>query len=513
MKKYNSVVISLALVLGLWLCASPAGAQGGKTASDKSYAEARRVLDAGIAALGGREALTKVEDISLKFNGINYARNQSPSPDTAYYEGRVEGELMLDTKGNRAIVEQTSRLPGFKFHFRQIIKGDKGISFNMDDKTATAFTNPNAMATLTRTRFPHAMLLTALDRAATLRSLGQDDFGGKKQNVITFATSDGTQWTLYFDAATHLLTKFENLDTDTRVGDVTQEFIIPGYTTVGGVKIPTGRIIRRGGEVTQEVKHADVQLNTHPVESAFERPQGFDDLPDNNPTPTPKVVELAKDVYLVQDAANGYNVMFVAMNDYILVIEAPLNDGTSKRVMAKIKETVPNKPIKYVVPTHFHDDHSGGIRTYMGEGATVVTTPGNKAYFEKVAQAVRTIAPDSLSLKPRPPVIETVQNMKKVFTDGQHTVELYDIGPGPHTKEMLVVYLPKEKILFEGDMLGLPSGSTLIPAANETTVHFAERIKALGLDVEKIASVHGRTATMAELRAAVEKSDKSTAAK
>ncbi|HEX8922762.1 MAG TPA: hypothetical protein VF766_14905, partial [Pyrinomonadaceae bacterium] len=237
MKKYIYAGYGLALVLGFWLSATEAGAQASKTASEKSYAEARRVLDAGIAALGGREALAKVEDVSLKFAGINYARNQSASPDTAYYEGRIEGELMLDTKGNRAVVEQTSRLPGFKFHFRQIIKADKGIALNMDDKTATTFTNPNALPNLARTRFPHAMLLTALERAATLRSLGQEDFEGRKQNVITFATSDGTQWTIYLDAATNLVTKFENLDTDTRVGDVTQEFIIPGYATVGGLKL------------------------------------------------------------------------------------------------------------------------------------------------------------------------------------------------------------------------------------------------------------------------------------
>ena len=513
MKKYSCAAMGLAIVLGLWLFASQANAQAAKTVSEKSYAEARRVLDAGITALGGREAISRVEDISLKFNGINYARNQSASPEMPYFEGRTEGELTLDTKGNRAIIEQTNRLPGFKFHFRQIVKADKGVALNMEDKTATTFTNPNALPNLARTRFPHAMLMTALERAVTLRSLGQEDFEGRKQNVIAFATADGTQWTLYFDAATNLLTKFENLDTDTRVGDVTQEFIIPGYTTVSGVKVPAGRIIRRGGEVTQKLEHSGVAINTRPAESAFERPQGFDDLPANNPTPTPTVVELAKDVYLVKDAANGYNVMFVAMNDHVMVIEAPLNDGTSKRVMAKIKETVPDKPIKYVVPTHFHDDHSGGIRTYMGEGATVVTTPGNKSYFEKVAQAVRTIAPDSLSLKPRTPVIETVQNGKKVFTDGQHTVELYDIGAGPHTKEMLIVYLPKEKIVFEGDLLGLPAGSALIPAANETTVHFAERLKALGLAVDKIVSVHGRTATMEDLRAAVEKSGKTSAAK
>ena len=506
MKLYRRAGYVAAIILSLGLFLLPLSAQTLKTASEKSYVQARQVLDAGLAALGGREAIGKVDDISLKFNGINYARNQSPSPDTAYFQGTAVGEMTLDTKGNRAIFEQTSTLPGFKFHNRQILKGEKGLVFDMDAKTATTFTNPNALPNLARTRFPHAMLMTALERAATLRFLGQEDFEGRKQNVITFATSDGTQWTLYFDAGTNLLTKFENLDTDTRVGDVAQEFIIPGYTTVGGVKIPTGRIIRRGGEVTQDLKITDAQLNTHPAESAFERPQGFEDLPASNPNPQPTVVELAKDVYLVQDAGNGYNVMFVAMNDYVLVAEAPLNDATSRKVMAKIKETVPNKPIKYVVTTHFHDDHSGGIRTYMGEGVTLVTTPGNKGYFEKVAQGVRTIAPDNLAMKPRPPLIETVQNMKRVFTDGQHTVELYDIGAGPHTKEMLILYLPKEKILFQGDLLNLPQpGTTIITPGNETTVHFAERLQALGLNVEKIAAVHGRIGTMDDLRAAIEK--------
>lgn len=506
MKKYRCAGCCLTIILLLGLSASPAAAQTAKTASEKSYTAARHVLDAGIAALGGREAINKVEDVSLKFNGINYARNQSPSPETAYFQGIVMGEMLLDTKGNRAIFEQTSTLPGFKFHNRQIFKGEKGLVFDIDAKTATAFTNPNSIPNIGRTRFSHAIVMTALDRAATLRFLGQDDFNSKKQNVIVYSAADGTQWTLYFDATTNLLTKFENLDTDNRAGDVTQEFIIPGYTSVGGLKIPTGRIIKRAGEVIQELQYSDVQLNTHPAESAFERPQGFDDLPANNPNPTPTVVELAKDVYLVQDAGNGYNVMFVAMSDYVLVAEAPLNDATSRKVMAKIKETVPNKPIKYVVTTHFHDDHSGGIRTYMGEGVTLVTTPGNKGYFEKVAQGVRTIAPDNLAMKPRQPVIETVQNMKRVFTDDAHTIELYDIGPGPHTKEMLIVYLPKEKILFQGDLLNLPqAGTTMITPGNETTVHFAERLKALGLNVEKIAAVHGRTGTMDDLRVAIEK--------
>jgi glyoxylase-like metal-dependent hydrolase (beta-lactamase superfamily II) len=506
MKKYRYMAFNLAATMALLLSAQMVWAQGAKTASEKSYREARRVLDAGIAAMGGLEALRKLEDVSAKWSGKNFARNQSPSPDTAYFQGTVEGSMTFDAKGNRVLFEQVSTLPGFRFHNRQIMKAEKGMAYDMTSKAVTPFTNPNAIANLTRARFPHAMLLAALDRAGTLRSLGQDDLNGKRQNVIAFATSDGTQWTLYFDAATNLLTKMENLDTDSTAGDVAQEFIFPAYASAGNLKFPTGRIVRRGGEVTQDIKISDVQVNTHPAESAFEGPQGFEALPVNNPTPTPTVTELAKDVYLVQDAANGYNVMFVAMNDHVLVVEAPLNDGTSKRVMAKIKETVPNKPVKYLVTTHFHDDHSGGVRTYLAEGATLVTTPGNKAYFEKMAKAERTIAPDALSLTPRTPTIEVVQNMKKVFTDGQHTVELYDIGAGPHTKEMLIVYLPKEKILFQGDLLNLPPfGTTMVTPGNETTAHFADRLKALGLAVEKIAAVHGRTATMAELQAAVEK--------
>lgn len=506
MNKVQYAVISLAIILVFAYSAQRASAQVAQTASEKSYRAAKRVLDAGLEALGGTAALRRIEDVSVKWSGNNYSRNQSHSPGTAYFQGNVEGALTFDAKGNRVLFEQSSTAPGFRFHNRQIIKGEKGLAFDMTAKTALAFTNPNAVANISRTRFPHVMLLNALDRAQTLRSLGQDDFHGKKQNVIAYATADGAQITLYFDAATNLLTKFENLDTDSTAGDVTQEFIYPGYTTVAGVKMPTGRIVRRGGETTQEIKIADTQINTRPAETAFERPQGFEDLPANNPTPTPTVTELAKDVYLVQDAANGYNVMFVAMSDHILVAEAPLNDGTSKRVMAKIRETVPNKPIKYVVTTHFHDDHSGGVRTYLAEGVTLVTTPGNKTYFEKMAASTRTIAPDALALNPRAPSIKVVQNMKKVFTDGQHTVELYDIGSGPHAKEMLIVYLPKEKIVFQGDLLNLPAfGTTLVTPGNETTAHFASRLKELGLAVDRIVSVHGRTGTMADLQAAVEK--------
>jgi hypothetical protein len=100
--------------------------------------------------------------------------------------------------------------------------------------------------------------------------------------------------------------------------------------------------------------------------------------------------------------------------------------------------------------------------------------------------------------------IEVVENKKRVFQDDKHVVEFYDIGPNPHANEILVAYLPKQKILFQADML-IPAPNGSIPIAQDVTVSFSEKLQQLGLDVEKIYGVHGRPATPAELKTSVER--------
>ena len=100
--------------------------------------------------------------------------------------------------------------------------------------------------------------------------------------------------------------------------------------------------------------------------------------------------------------------------------------------------------------------------------------------------------------------IETIENKKRVFQDDKHLVELYDIGPNPHANEMLMVYLPKEKILFQADMLN-PAANGTIPIAQDPTISFSEKLQQLGLNVEKIYAVHGRATTPEELRTSIEK--------
>jgi glyoxylase-like metal-dependent hydrolase (beta-lactamase superfamily II) len=153
--------------------------------------------------------------------------------------------------------------------------------------------------------------------------------------------------------------------------------------------------------------------------------------------------------------------------------------------------------------SHHHDDHAGGLRPYIAEGVTVVTTPKARAFVEHVAKATHTLRPDALSRSPRTPVIETFTR-KRVFTDGHMTVELHDVGPTSHVDEIVMAYLPKEKLIFQGDLIILPDRGQPAPA-NALTVEFAKTIERLGLDVETIAGVHGRVGTIADLREAVSK--------
>jgi len=167
----------------------------------------------------------------------------------------------------------------------------------------------------------------------------------------------------------------------------------------------------------------------------------------------------------------------------------------------------PGKTVKYVVITHHHDDHSGGVRSYVAEGITIVTTSTNQHYFETMAASHFSINRDDQTQRQGKPVFAFVENKKRIFTDGKQTVEIIDIGPSPHANEMLIAYLPKEKIVFQGDLVNLPNTGKYSPTTvNDSTVHFFDSIKRLGLNVDRITAVHGPSTTLDDLRKAIDKS-------
>jgi glyoxylase-like metal-dependent hydrolase (beta-lactamase superfamily II) len=193
----------------------------------------------------------------------------------------------------------------------------------------------------------------------------------------------------------------------------------------------------------------------------------------------------------------------IEMKDHVIVVEAPLDDSRALAVIGEVRRLVPAKPIRYVVNSHQHFDHAGGIRAFAGEGVTVITHETNRAFFEQALAAPARISPDHLAKSGRKGTVEGVRD-KRVLTDGTRTVEIHHMAASPHEDGMLMVYLPAEKLLSQADAFtpGPPNAPT--PAVvNPSSVNLAENIRRLMLTVDQLLPLHGRIVPLAELHKAI----------
>jgi glyoxylase-like metal-dependent hydrolase (beta-lactamase superfamily II) len=278
------------------------------------------------------------------------------------------------------------------------------------------------------------------------------------------------------------------------LGDTEVVFTYSDYKDFGGVRFPS-RIQRVQGE------HPVLELTVSTVTANPAVNITAPAAANAAPAPVAVTVEkLANGVYYLKGGT--HHSVAIDQKDHIVVVEGPQNEARSSAVIAKVKETIPNKPIKYLVNTHVHFDHSGGVRTFVDEGATIVTHQDNKPYYQKAWDAPHTINPDKLAQSKKNATFETFGD-KHVLTDGSHTIEIYKIAGGGHNDAFAMVYLPKEKILIEGDAYTPPAANAPPPAAaNPFAVNLDENIARLKLDVKQIAPLHGPgVATMADLKA------------
>ena len=161
----------------------------------------------------------------------------------------------------------------------------------------------------------------------------------------------------------------------------------------------------------------------------------------------------------------------------------------------------PGKPIRYHVNTHHHSDHAAGVRAFVAEGSTIITHEMNKKFYEQIVlKSPHALLPDRLSQNPTAAKFVYVKD-KYVLTDGDRTMEIYHV-PNGHAANLLMSYLPKEKLLLITDIFndfGEPRPND--PPPGITSVYYAalgDRIKQLKLDVERLAPSHGKRVLPAE---------------
>jgi len=171
-----------------------------------------------------------------------------------------------------------------------------------------------------------------------------------------------------------------------------------------------------------------------------------------------------------------------------MMLEAGQSEARGLAYVAETKKLIPNKPIRYVMNTHPHSDHTGGLPVLVAEGATIITQKNNEAFLGKALNTPRTLLADTLAKNPKKAKIEAVAE-KKVYSDGSRTVELYHVSPVPHTNGMLIAFIPKEKVLFQGDFTVTPG-----QPANDHVKALAPILEKLNLDFERYIPVHAAAA-------------------
>ena len=496
----------LKLSLPLMLLATLAvAADNPETLVERSQTHARAVIDNAVEAIGGADALRSIETVTLRLDGDTWTRLQMPTAEPPFEAGTFHEALTFDLKNNRLRLEQRAVGNGFEGDNTVILAGGEGTNYDLRARTSTPIpasqVQQQQFVQFYR-RLPNLLLRQALDRANSLRYLGSEDFEGRKHDIVTFSMPDAQQVALYIDAKSGLVSKYELILIDPLTGEDTSEILFADYAANGKLKVPQSWVWRVAGDVQARYK-VSAEFNRPLTDQTFQ----FDDAGFRRVSAAPanlaaNVEKLADGVYVIQNVAGqNQNTLAVEMRDYIVAVEAPGTSGGADDVIKKIKEAIPGKPIRYLAMTHHHGDHIGGLRSFIAEGATVVTTAGNRKVVERMAVAPQI---DRLAKSPRKPEFLFLENGRRTFTDGNQTVELIDVGPNPHAKEMVIAYLPKQRIVFQGDLFNVPANDAPPGPPQPTTVSFVQKLKELALPVDRIAGVHGRTATFVEFTAATE---------
>jgi hypothetical protein len=428
------------------------------------------------------------------------------------------------------------RVPMAEQRITAVVNG--AYAWDMRDGMPVVLTRPyldgvpfNELRQLELAITPHGFLKAALAasdaKAIRMQLIGASDFGlsqfGRTVTIVSFTLLGKYKINGTIDDR-NLVELVGTWFANPVYGDMDYEMRYTQYKDFGGVMFPM-LLHTHQGDPRLNVAHNYYEYRVTSVKpNAPVTTMPVPDVVRTAVVPQVRVEsqKLAEGVWLL--GGGTHNSLLVAFKDYVAVVDAPNNEARSLAVIAEAGRLAPGKPVQYLINTHHHFDHAGGLRTYLSQGSTIVTHESNKQYYLDILfhPSPRTLQPDRMALynpmywiSRRPPPIETVEGeprstAKYVVTDGERILEVvkvqdvaYELGDnsyrqGNHSLDMLIAYLPKEKVLFNADLYSPPAqgAKPAPPTPAMRTLH--QNILKLKFDVAQHAPAHGRVGTHEE---------------
>jgi hypothetical protein len=488
--------MALLAAVGLLSQAQPVSAQG--DAATASQRKALSILDRGIEAAGGWEAVANTKTFSERMSLVQTRRGQEvrPGADAAPEPARVytfSADSDLRSFVAQVFPSDTASAPAGRI----VRTSGKWRMIRTPQNTVADIDDPALVEGIfSVATFAPDVLRAARQQAATLRYKDRADGPQGPEESITFAGDDGLRTTLAFSARTGRMLRVERPREHPLFGDLTLRVAFDDFRPAGDLVAPY-RITADLPDVFHVEGTCSEIVPGAPLDSSLlQPPEGA--RPDPRVSSSGKqVVEPFPGVHHLLNIVQGYNALYVEQPEGVFVIEAPGGLSTSEEILAAVAARVPGKPVRGLVLTHHHYDHAAGLWTYIERGIPIITTPGNRAFVETVAAAPRTMDGGHAPARAK---VELVEG-RRTIGSGPNRFELINVGPNPHADEILIAYFPERRMMYVPDIYGYFPGFTPPPLL----LSFAERLDSLNLDVQTVLTAHTDPDTMEGLKRMVQR--------
>lgn len=543
MKDHSRKIVRYALFVSLAIATSACGDDDGQAdggdpdggATDPDAAVDSSPLAAVVEAMGGegpvRAARNEVIEATGQRRDPGEARRVGQTVLLAEFSSVLTAELAAPQL--RLDTENTTQLfPSYAdpdpIIYTQTIDGENGFLRGGDFIFAPP-PSPDATAPLTSARIttqlrqadlssPLRLIRRALGDPGVVTEEADEMFDGRLHRVLEIAPAGAPPVRLFIDPETSLPAKAEVVEDHPPVGDSLVEAIYSDYRAVGDLRLPFQLTMQTDGLEILAEQRSNVTVNgasdvdyTVPRDLVQPFDEGFGAFGGRSSQwfigleylglgvayyadqgKSPATLEMIVDgVYQVLGA--NHQSLVIEMDDHLILVDAGLYEERSMNVLTAIEEQFPEKPIQHIVASHFHYDHVGGIRHFAAEGnVTVWVGEPSAEFFREVMERPHTVAPDRLQ---RSPVVVEVEPVKSVVIlgDENRTVEVHRIA-NSHADDMLIVYLPAERLLFNADLFNpnlFPPDTRAAAPFDDYAGELVGEVIRLGLQVEAIVGAHG----------------------
>jgi glyoxylase-like metal-dependent hydrolase (beta-lactamase superfamily II) len=504
---------TVALVFGATLV-QPASAQSGVDLVKQS-----------VAAQGGAAALSAAKTTVIKGEAKHWEPGQSYSPTgEARFLGDATYTQTVDNAARTARIDwdRDMKYPAVeRLKYSEITTPTFGVL--IDDKGAQQPMSGIRLAAhlRERERASPRLLARALEAPGSITALGEQKAGDRSLPAVSIKGAAGT-FIVLFDPATHLPAIVRTRDVDNVYGDSNYDLVLSDWKDIAGTKRAHTLSFQLNGIEVQRLTLKQVTVDAPIPAGTFavsdevkgKTKTAAADAPyqwvlrriflgrflDSDKVYFPenggfKLTELAPNVqHVVGGSANN---LIVAMKDGIVIFDAPVDEGQSRWVIDAAKAKYPGKPIKQLVLTHHHMDHSGGTRTYVAEGAEIVLPGQARPFVEKMLLAEHKLSPDALARQPKPAKIVDV---KDTLSLKDETVEINLVNvANPHVDGMIIGHVVGPNLVWVTDLIS-PRGPI---GRSPATVAVGDALRKAGISGSTIVGGHGGTVKQAEIATAL----------